>query len=176
MMERVLIAYFSHEGEAYVGGKISNLEIGNTKFVAQAMEKMTGADIFRIETEEPYPRDYMATVEIAKREQQSNARPRITGDVPNMEEYNEVLLGYPNWWGTCPMAVFTFLERYDFFGKMVFPFCTHEGSGLGRSEEDIKRICPGTKVEKGLAITGSRVRQSENDIREWLRQCGLLKE
>ena len=91
-----------------------------------------------------------------------------------MEDYDTIVLGYPNWWGTMPMAVFTFLESHDFFGKTILPFCTHEGSGMGHSESDIKAVCPGAKIEKGLAITGSKVNKSEKTIEGWLSTAGLL--
>lgn len=172
-MKKTLIAYFSHEGEAYAGGKIVRLKIGNTKVAAQMIQEHTGGDVFRIEPVKPYPDNHMETVEIAKKEQQSNARPDIKGDSLNMEDYDTVILGYPNWWGTCPMAVFTFLEGHDFFGKTILPLCTHEGSGMGHSEADIQAVCPGAKLEKGLAITGSRVAQAENDIRKWLERYGF---
>lgn len=169
-MKKTLIVYFSHEGEAYAGGKIVRLTIGNTKAAVQMIQKMTDSDVFRIETLTPYPDNHMETVEIAKKEQQAKARPEIKADSLNMEDYETVILGYPNWWGTCPMAVFTFLESHDFFGKTILPLCTHEGSGMGHSEADIQAACPGAKVGKGLAITGSRVAQAQNSIRKWLEE------
>lgn len=174
MNNKVLIAYFSHEGEAYAGGKIVTLEIGNTRVAAQMMEKMMGADVFRIETVKPYPYSHMETVTIAQTEQREDARPELKGNNINVEDYDTIVLGYPNWWGTMPMAVFTFLESHDFFGKTILPFCTHEGSGMGHSESDIKAVCPGAKIEKGLAITGSKVNKSEKSIEGWLSTAGLL--
>jgi len=161
MNNKVLIAYFSHEGEAYAGGKIVTLEIGNTRVAAQMMEKMMGADVFRIETVKPYPYSHMETVTIAQTEQREDARPELKGNNINVEDYDTIVLGYPNWWGTMPMAVFTFLE-------------SHEGSGMGHSESDIKAVCPGAKIEKGLAITGSKVNKSEKTIEGWLSTAGLL--
>ena len=150
-MKKVLIAYFSHEGEAYVGGKIVKLKIGNTRVAAQMIHGLTGGDVFRIETEKPYPDEHMETVELAKSEQNAKARLVLKADALKMDDYDTVILGYPNWWGTCPMAVFTILEGHDFFGKTILPLCTHEGSGMGRSETDIQAACPGAKEEKGLA-------------------------
>lgn len=172
-MKKTLIVYFSHEGEAYVGGKIVNLEVGNTKIAAQMIEKLTGGNLFRLETVQPYPHDHMETVELAKSEQQTKARPALRANVENMDDYDTVVLGYPNWWGTCPMAVFTFLESHDFFGRTIIPFCTHEGSGMGRSEADIRTACPGAKVERGLAITGGKVQEAEKDIQQWLKNFNI---
>ena len=101
-------------------------------------------------------------------EKKSNARPELASHVINMDQYDTIFLGYPNWWGTFPMAVFTFLEEYNFTEKSIWPFCTHEGSGLGTSERDIKRICPTAKVVNGLAIRGGSVNGSENALRRWL--------
>jgi len=173
-MKKVLIAYFSHEGEAYVGGEIVKLKIGNTRVAAQMIHGLTGGDVFRIETVKPYPYSHMETVTIAQTEQREDARPELKGNNINVEDYDTIVLGYPNWWGTMPMAVFTFLESHDFFGKTILPFCTHEGSGMGHSEADIKAVCPGAKIEKGLAITGSKVNKSEKTIEGWLSTAGLL--
>jgi flavodoxin len=90
-----------------------------------------------------------------------------------MESYDVIYLGYPNWWGTFPMAVFTFLEAYDFSGKTIIPFCTHEGSGMGGSERDIKKLCPGARVEKGLPIKGGSVQGAEKEISSWLQKLGM---
>ncbi len=174
-MSKLLIAYFSHEGETYAAGKIVELEVGNTKTAAQMLERMTGGDLFRIETVTPYPHGHMETIGIAQQEQRENARPALTGRVENMADYDTVILGYPNWWGTMPMAVFTFLESYDFTGKTILPLCTHEGSGLGHSEDEIKHIVPTAKVERGLAIQGCRVGRAEKELQKWLARNGLIK-
>jgi flavodoxin len=91
-----------------------------------------------------------------------------------MEDYNMIYLGYPNWWGTMPMAVFTFLEEYDFSDKTIIPFCPHEGSGMGRSESDIRKLCPDARLLKGLPISGGRVQKAENDIADWLRDLSQI--
>lgn len=174
MNKKVLIAYFSHEGEAYAGGKIVTLEIGNTRVAAQMMEDMTGADVFRIETVNPYPYNHMETVTLAQEEQKENARPELKGNEIDIEPYDTIILGYPNWWGTMPMAVFTFLESHDFAGKTILPLCTHEGSGMGHSEADIKAVCPDARVERGLAITGCKVSKAGKNIEKWLTLAGLM--
>jgi flavodoxin len=169
-----LIAYFSRAGNNYVGGKIMNLPFGNTEVAAKMIEKLTGSDIFQIDTIKAYPADYTETTDVAKQELRQNARPDLSGHVENMSDYRVIFLGYPNWWGTMPMAVFTFLEEYDLSGKTIIPFCTHEGSGMGRSEKDIGKLCPDGKVLKGLAIIGGSVQNSENDIVDWLRKSGEI--
>ena len=168
MNNKVLIAYFSHEGEAYAGGKIVTLEIGNTRVAAQMMEKMMGADVFRIETVKPYPYSHMETVTIAQTEQREDARPELKGNNINVEDYDTIVLGYPNWWGTMPMAVFTFLESHDFFGKTILPFCTHEGSGLSNTENDLAELCPGSVVLEGLSVRGGSAANSQEAVSEWL--------
>jgi flavodoxin len=169
-----LIAYFSREGNNYVSGRIVNLPVGNTEVAANLIRKLTGGDTFRIHTVKDYPADYNETTAVAKQELRENTRPELSGHVDNMDEYNLIFLGYPNWWGTMPMGVFTFLEEHDFSGKTIIPFCTNEGSGMGRSESDIKQICPDAKVLKGLSIKGGGVLGAENDISAWLRKSGVM--
>jgi flavodoxin len=170
---KCLIAYFSRKGDNYVSGKIVNLPVGNTEVAGKAIQELTGGDLFRIEPIKPYPADYTRTTEVAERELRENARPEIVGQVANLEPYDVIFLGYPNWWGTLPMAVFTFLERHDFSGKTIAPFCTHEGSGLGRSEGDIARLCPAATIAEGLAIHGTRAHAAKTDIENWLNRMGF---
>lgn len=169
-----LIAYFSREGNNYVGGAIINLPVGNTEVMAKKIQGLTGSSIFKIETVKTYPDDYNETTDVAKQEKKQNARPELTAAVEEMSSYEVVYLGYPNWWGTMPMAVFSFLEAYDFSGKTLVPFCTHEGSGMGNSERDIKRICPNTKILTGLATVGGTVEKAEGQVRDWLASLHLL--
>ena len=169
---RSLIAYFSRTGDNYVNGSIVRLSVGNTEAAARMIQELTGGDTFQIRTVKDYPLGYNETTEAAKQELRQKARPELSSRVDRMEEYGVVYLGYPNWWGTMPMAVFTFLEAYDFAGKTIRPFCTHEGSGLGRSEGDIRKICPGAKVLKGLAIRGGSVHGAADAISAWLRTPG----
>ena len=169
-----LIVYFSRKGNNYVGRSITNLPVGNTEVVAKMIQKLTGADIFRIATVKEYPTDYNKATEVARKELRENARPELSGDVDNLDDYSVIFLGYPNWWGTMPMAVCTFLEKHDFSGKTVLPFCTHEGSGMGHSEGDIKKLCPRATVLNGLAIRGRSVQRAENEILAWLRESGVI--
>lgn len=117
---------------------------------------------------------YEETTEVAKQELRQNARPALAARIDTMDEYQVIFLGYPNWWGTMPMAVFSFLEAYDFAGKTIVPFCTHEGSGMGRSERDIKKLCPGAEVLEGLPIRGGSVGSAANDVSAWLRKMGVI--
>lgn len=168
--KKVLIAYFSREGNNYVNGSIVNLPMGNTQIAAEMIEEHTGGDLFRIEANYSYPADYTKCTEVAKDELRSNARPELTESVDNIEDYDVIFLGYPNWWGTAPMPVFTFLEEHDFDGKIIVPFCTHEGSGMGHSEKDIKEICPRAEVKKGLAIHGGSVKGAKKSIVNWIEK------
>lgn len=163
-----MIAYFSHKGNNYASGNIVNLPVGNTEVAARMIQKQTGGELFHIATTAVYPKDYKETTNVAKKELNENTRPAITEYIADMASYDVIILGYPNWWGTMPMAVFTFLEAYDLMGKTIAPLCTHEGSGMGRSESDIKKLCPGATVLKGLAIQGTHVGEAKNKIAEWL--------
>lgn len=170
---KILIAYYSRRGRNYVGGDIVDLKVGNTEVAAGMIQKLTGGDTFRIDTVKAYPADYHATTEASQQELRQNARPELTSQVGNMSNYDVIVLGYPNWWGTMPMAVFTFLEEYDLKGKTILPLCTHEGSGLGHSVSDIKKLCPGATVSRGLAIQGGSVQRAEAEIAGWLKAEGL---
>ena len=163
-----LIAYFSRKYENYVSGEIRDLETGNTEIAAKILQKLTGSDLFRIEPVQEYARDYNTCIAQAQADQRRNARPELKTYPGNLDSYDRIYLGYPNYWSTMPMAVFTFLEHFDFNGKTIKPFCTHEGSGMGRSEKDIKRLCTKAKVEKGLAIYGSSVSRSRKDFEKWI--------
>ena len=174
MNTNILIAYFSHEGEAYVSGKIVRLEEGNTKVAACMLEKMTGGNVFRIKPVAPYPYSYMETIDIAKKEQQQDARPDFQGKVDAMEQYDTIILAYPNWWGIMPQIVMTFLESYDFKGKTILPLCTNEGSSMGHSEADIKKLCPEATLQDGLAVIGCQVKQAKPVLEKWLKRNRLI--
>ena len=163
-----LIAFYSRADENYVNGQIKMLETGNTEIAAGMIAEMTGADLFKIEQEVPYARDYNECIAQAQEDQRRNARPELTSYPDSIDGYDIIYLGYPNYWSTMPMAVFTFLEHFDFCGKIIKPFCTHEGSGLGRSMDDIRKICPDADVREGLAIHGAGVDLAMDDIENWL--------
>ena len=167
--KKTLIAYYSREGYNYVSSNIVDLPVGNTEVIAKMIQDITSGDLFKIDTVNPYPVDYMQTTEVAKTELHKDVRPELSGSVENMEDYDTFFLGYPNWWGTFPMVVFTFLESYDFHGKTIIPFCTHEGSGLGSSVTDIKNCCPGANVLDGIAIRGGSVTKADLQIEKWLK-------
>ena len=152
-----LIAYYSRAGENYFGGAYKHIAVGNTEKAAQMIAELTGGDLFKIEQAQPYAEDYQACIAEAKRDLQAHARPEVLNLPDNLDQYDEIYLGYPNYWGTMPMAVYTFLDHYDLTGKTIHPFCTHEGSGLSGTEGDIRRIAKGAVVAKGLAIHGSGV-------------------
>lgn len=167
--KKYLIAYYSRKGNNYVGGSIINLPVGNTEVIAKKIQALVEGDLFHIDTVKAYPVDYIETTNVAKAELRNNARPEIKGFVDNMDDYDTIYLGYPNWWGTFPMAVFSFLESYDFSGKTIIPFCTHEGSGLGHSDNDIKKSCPDATVLAGIAIRGVNVNDTDAIVRDWIR-------
>ena len=173
-MGKILIAYYSRKGQNYVSGAIKELKVGNTAVAAEMLGALTGGDLFEIDTVAAYPLDYTAATEVAQKEMRAGARPALTAQVAGMEDYDTIILGYPNWWGTMPMVVYTFLEAYDFSGKRILPFCTHEGSGLGRSEKEIAKLCPGAEVLKGLAIHGTGVADAGQALEKWLKQAGII--
>lgn len=164
-----LVAFYSRADENYFGGQYRYIEVGNTEKVANMISEITGADFFKIEQKDAYSADYQECIAEAKKDLQENKRPEVLNLPDDLDAYDEIYLGYPNYWGTMPMAVYTFLENYDFSGKKIHPFCTHEGSGLSRTEKDIEKAVKGAKVEKGLAIHGSSVDNAKNAVEKWLK-------
>ena len=159
--KKTLVVYFSHTG--------------NTRKMAEMIQKGTGGDIFEVVTVDPYPVDYDTVVDQAKKEQEANFRPKLKTACENCADYDVVFVGSPSWWGTFGMAVFTFLESVDLAGKTVVPFITHEGSALGRAPADLKKLCPNANHLAGHAIFGSRVKSAEAEVNDWLKKTGLLK-
>lgn len=174
-MTKTLIAYFSHAGQNYSRGGIRYLEVGNTQVAAEKLHNMIDSDLFYIDTVKKYPEDHMEKIAVAKAEYEANTRPELTDRVENMEQYDTVILAYPNWWTTMPMALFTFLESYDFTGKTICPLVTHGGSGFSNSLKDITRLCPGAIITEGLAINGDDVTRCDRDLAAWLKKIGLTE-
>lgn len=150
----VLVAYFSRTG--------------NTELVAQEIQAQIGGELFEIVPEDPYPDEYNATVEHHRQEDAADARPAISSFVTDMDSYDVIFVGYPIWGGDMPHVVRTFLEQYDFSDKTVIPFCTHGGSGLSRSVQTLKMLCPNSSILEGFAISGNSAANSLNEVGEWL--------
>lgn len=169
----VLIAFYSRAGENYFGGAYRNIAVGNTEKAAEMLAGITGGKLFKIEQAEPYFENYQKCIAEAKADLQKNARPVVPGLPGDLDGYDEIYLGYPNYWGTMPMAVYTFLENYDLAGKTIHPFCTHEGSGLSGTVQDIKKAAPGAVVTKGLAIHGSSVDSAKPALEKWVSEVKI---
>ena len=165
-----LIAYYSRAGENYFGGAYRRIAVGNTEKAANMLAELTGGELYRIEQEQPYSEDYKTCIAEAKADLQKKARPEVLNLPDDLDAYDEIYLGYPNYWGTMPMAVYTFLEHYDFTGKTIHPFCTHEGSGLSHTVQDIQKAAPQARVTKGLAIYGSSVDGAKAALENWIQE------
>ena len=172
--EKILIAYFSRTGEEYGLGNISK---GNTAIVAEIIAQKTGGDLFEIKPVTPYPDSYEECKTIASREKATKARPAFVGNV-DVAPYTIVFIGYPIWYGDAPQIVYTFLEGHDFGGKKIVPFCTHGGSGLSSTDQQIALTCPTAKILQGFAISGRTAQKdyskAESAVVENLRRLGLI--
>ena len=173
-MAKTLIAFFSRADENYFGGAMRYVKVGNTEIVVGLMKELIEADSFKIEMKDPYSPVYMTCIEEAKKDLRAKARPELASMPESVDEYDTIVLAYPNYWGTMPMAVLTFLERYDFNGKTILPLCTNEGSGMGSSERDLQKYTSGAEIRKGLSITGSKASESDEQVKKWLRVNGLI--
>ena len=182
----ILVAYFSRVGntdwedgvDAVTSASI-NMEngefVGNAEYLAKMVQEVTGGDLFLIETVDSYPSDYRQTTDQAKVEQNDDARPALASHVENMDQYDTIVLIYPNWWGTFPQPLFTFLEEYDFSGKTILPLCTHAGSRMGSSERDIAALCPDAALLDGLAVSGSGAVSARSDVEAWINDAGIFE-
>ena len=168
-MAKILIAYYSRKGQNYWNGSIKNLPKGNTEIVAEMIQQTVGGDLFEIETVKAYPVDYTECTEVAKEELRNQARPELKAYPESIDGYDVFFLGYPCWCGTMPMGVYTFLEHFDFAGKKIVPFCTHEGSGMGGSVNQIKKVAPGATVLDGLPIHGAEAAESGKAVSHWAK-------
>ena len=162
-----LVVYFSRRGENYAVG---NIKEGNAEHIAKVIQKLTDADIYEIEPMKEYSKDYMRCTEEAKYELRNQARPEFKNPLSSIDKYDTIYLCYPNWWGTYPRVVATFLEKYDFSGKTIKPMCTHEGSGMGSSERELKQMLPNSIIKLGLAIKGTNAHSSNNQIERWINE------
>ena len=170
--KKVLVAYFSRTGEQY---SVGNITEGNTAIIAKMIANKTGGDLFEIKVKnDNYPKGYTELTEYAKAEINQNARPEIVGKVDNFEQYDTIFIGFPIWWGDKPMPVYTFIDSYNFNGKNIVPFCTHEGSGFCGTQGMDKT---GAKSLKGLAIYGHTAQndrtEADKKISEWLKGLGF---
>ena len=173
-MTKTLIAFFSRADENYFGGAMRYVKVGNTEIVVNDMKEMIEADTFKIEMKDPYSPVYMTCIDEAKKDLWAKARPELVSQPSSIDEYDTIVLAYPNYWGTMPMAVFTFLENFDFSGKTILPLYTNEGSGMGGSERDIKKTCPGAVVKSGLSVTGSEAANAAGRVKKWLSANRML--
>lgn len=167
---KTLVVFFSHAGENY---SVGNIEVGNTKVVADYISEMTGADQFEIVADKDYDMPYMQLIEVAKQEANNNELPPMVGKLENVDQYDTVFIGGPVWWGTYPQVMFTFFRDYDLNGKTLIPFTTHEGSGLASCVEDVKEAYPNADVKPGFAIYGHEVRSGRNKVEKWLKNLGF---
>ncbi len=163
-----LAAFYSRADENYFSGGCRYVTVGNTEKVAKMISELTGADLFKIVQKIPYAADYNTCIQQAKEDLQAKARPELVSALDSLDRYDEIYLGFPNYWGDMPMAVYTFLEKFDWNGKTIHPFCTHEGSGLSGTEGKIQRVCKGAVVTKGLAIQGSSVDNAGTAVEKWI--------
>ena len=146
---------------------------GNTRYMAEQIQSLTGADIFELQTVNPYPKEYRPTTEQAKRELETGYRPQLSSKPEKLDDYDIIFIGSPNWWATLAMPFFTFLEEHNLAGKTIVPFMTHEGSGFGRSLADLKSLCPDAVMLEGLAVRGGRVRNAQAEIERWLAKIEI---
>ena len=172
-MSKIAIVYFSRRGQNYCSGSIKNLAKGNTERVAEQIQKAVGGELFEVEPVKTYAADYTACTEEAKAELAANERVAVKAFKDDLAEYDTIFVGYPNWWGTMPMVLWTFLEHYDLSGKKIAPFCTNGGSGLGGSEQDIRKLCPGAEITPGLSVRGCDVNESYQKITDWARRTSV---
>lgn len=173
--KKTLVVYFSKTGEQY---SVGNITKGNTAIIAEMIADKTGADIFEVKLKnDNYPKEYEALTKVALSEKKASARPEIVGKVENFADYETVFIGTPNWWADLPMALYTFMEQYDWSDKTIVPFVTHEGSGLSSIPAKIKTTTNPKAMLEGLAIYGHVAQNSQDeakqDVETWLKKIGF---
>ena len=169
-MKKNLILYYSRTGENYVNGKIVDLKKGNTEICAEFIRQAVGGDLFEVVTAKDYAKDYQTCIAQAKEELQQHTRPELKSYLDSIDQYENIFVCGPCWWGTYPMAIFSQLERLDFTGKKVMALMTHEGSGLGSGERDLRKICKGASFGSGIAIHGADAAESKEAVSAWALQ------
>lgn len=178
--ENILIAYFSVPENVDTDGidansgasiVVKNKDVlGNMQYMAMTIQEAIGGELFRIETKEKYPLEHETLVNQAKEEQNEEVRPELSTHIENVEQYDMIFLGYPNWWGDMPQPLYTFLEEYDFSGKTIIPFNSHGGSGFSNTIEEIKKLQSNATVrDDGLSISRNDVADSEQEITDWAK-------
>jgi len=165
---KAIIVYYSRSGENLVNGTLKNLKIGNTEMAALILQKITGADLFRIVPKQDYPEEYCHCIDLARQDLLRKKRPDLKAVPEHLETYSRIYLGYPNYWGTMPAPVFSFLEQPDLSGKEIWPFCTHEDGGFGHSLEDLKRVCPASVIADGLSMRGAEIQNETEAMEHWV--------
>ncbi len=159
--QKILIAYYSYSG--------------NTRALAEEIQKATGGELFEIQPVQAYPKNYDEVVAQAKKEIRADARPELKTKVPNIAEYSVIFVGSPNWWSTIAPPVMTFLTSYDLAGKKIAPFITHGSGGLAKTVDDIQRLAPKSTVLDALSVNGKAVKKSQGEVQQWLRKLGFTK-
>ena len=177
--KNILIAYFTladNVGTATADASTSSsltlqdtALVGNTQIIANFIQQLLGGDLFSIQTTVQYPSNYNEATEIAKQQQNENARPQLSTQVEAMDDYDIVFVGYPIWWGDMPMAVYSFLETYDFSGKIIIPFCTSGGSGLSNTEETLEQLLPTATLLKAFAVHQNQASNAKQAVTTWLQ-------
>lgn len=169
-MQKNLIIYYSRRGTNYVNGEILDLPVGNTELCARYIQEAVGGDLFEVRTKVPYSLDYKECTRQAWKEVQDNSRPLLETYLEDVSGYNNIFVLGPCWCGTYPMAVFSLLDRLDLTGKKLFPLMTHEGSGMGNSERDLRRLYPKASFGTGMAIHGADAKKAQQAVADWAKK------
>lgn len=167
---KTLIAYYSRKDENYINGTLKYIDKGNTEVIADYIHSLIGGDMFKIEQRVPYSPIYNECIEQARIDKLNKNKPELASYLDDISSYGEIYLGFPNYWGSFPMAVASFLSRHDLSNKIIHPFITHEGSGVGHSIVDLGYLLPFSNIKEALAIYGHKVNASRKEVEEWLHK------
>jgi flavodoxin len=179
--KKTLIVYFTMPENSSVDAvsgssrQVVNRQVkGNTVIIAEMIQKSTGGDLFAIETVQTYPGVHNPLLEFTQQEQKQNTHPALKTHINNLSQYDTIFIGYPIWWYTLPMPLYSFFDEYDFIGKTIIPFSTHGGSRLSGTEQIISRLEPRATILEGLAVSRNSIMSAERDVTAWLRKLGLI--